>query len=571
MTDLLDAYGRPMMAQETDKDRVIHTPVFYYRRTTAGETVTHDNALLQAAVWACVRVISETLSMLPWRVHKRQKKGGSEVQPGHIVDERLHVRPCPEVDPTAWREAMIISALTWGNGYSEIDRNRAGQPTALYPISPDRVTMDRDEDGVLVYLVHNSMGEPTPLYQEAVFHLKGPSLNGLAGSDAIMHAAQAIGLAMAAEKGSGAHFANGGTPAGFLKHEGVIDDDEAEKLLKNWANYHAGSANRGRMGLLKDGLDYLPVGATNVESQLDETRLFQVLEICRIFRVPPHKVAELSRATYDNITEQEVAFFRDTLMPWVVRLENEADYKLLRPAERKRLFTKVNANAILRGSPKERAEFYKVLAGLGAFTVNDILAKEDMNPGGPECDERIVGLNMTTLKALVKNAENPPKPVENPLNPPQNEPKPPNRAARAKAAQYPVIRHTAARIIKREVHRVLDASRRSQDNADFSARLDGLYDEHRHYTREQLQPACKAFWTAAAMSEPNGAVDDVLAHCVSKYVRDSRETLAVAYDEGRIDDVCDEWVADRPDAVAETVTNNLMLALGVAGELEGGA
>ncbi len=154
--------------------------------------------------------------------------------------------------------------------------------------------------------------------------------------------------------------------------------------------------------------------------------------------------------------------------------------------------------------------------------------------------------------------------------PTDNEPSRPNPATQAKEAHFPVIRHAAERIVKREVHRVLDAAGRSLDNADFSARLDKLYDEHRNYTHTELMPSCRALWTAVASAEPNGQVDDALAHCVSKYIRESRETLAIAYDDGTIEAVCDDWSYERAESVAETVTTNLVLALGVAGELERG-
>lgn len=365
-----------------------------------GFDLSYADAIRYTAVWSCVRVIADTLSIPEWCVFVRDANGEKTKRPDHPISHMLTTAPNEENTAFSWRETMIANALTWGDGYSEIDRDTGGRPMQLSLIEPHRVELKRTVDGQLFYTVNNGSEQPRRIAPENMFHLHGLGESGLSGYYVIHLFRDAIRLGLATEDSARSFFENDATPAGFLKHPGKIDREKATTLLDKFNEYHKGSKKRRRVGLLQNGMEFVTVGTSNEDSEQNETRRTQVLEICRIFRVPPHKICELTNATYSNIAEQETAFVRDSIVPWAVRFEQEANRKLFPQTKLRTVFTKINTRQLSRGDAKTQAEFYEIMQRLGVFSVNDILESEDMNKIGPDGDKRLVPMNFTTLDKI---------------------------------------------------------------------------------------------------------------------------------------------------------------------------
>lgn len=368
--------------------------------TPAGVTVSEDVALTYSAVWACVRYITDSVAQLPWQV-RRRTDAGSELFELHPVYRLLHDRPSPEVSPFSFKQFLLQSALLWGNGYAEIARDRAGRPAMLFPIAPDRVRVDRLE-GELIYRISaiGSAAAEVVLPARDVFHLIGPySLDGgITGLSPVAYAAKSIGLGLAMERFGATFFGNGAHPGGVLQHPGVLDDQAREQLRESLRSRYAGP-NANTTMILEEGMTWHQATIPPEDAQFLESRQFSVIEMCRWFGVPPHKIADLTNATYSNIEHQAIEVVTDTLMPWVLRLEQEADYKLL-TARDSGVYTKINVGGLLRGDSTARANYYRAMFSMGAMSPNDIRRLEDMNDIDAG-DQYLVQVNLTTLQNVV--------------------------------------------------------------------------------------------------------------------------------------------------------------------------
>ena len=462
--------------RRTDPDSDRGQSLLFIPRSDSGMRINHDTALMLSTVWGCVRVISEALSQLPWRVMRRSDNG-NEIVPSHPADRLLHVEPNGELTPAVWRELMLRDVLTWGNGYSEIERDASQRPIALWPISPDRVMPERVSGVGLVYWVYNRSGDPTPVPPESIFHLRGLG-DDLSGWSVIQHARNAIGLGMAEEQSVSAFLRNDSRPAGILTPKGSLNKVSAEQIRAEWEEIYGGSGNRGRTALLPVSMDYQQMGLPSADSQLLENRQFSVLEICRFFRVPPHKVFDLTRATFSNIEHQAIEFVQDTLVPWGVKLEQEANRKLIAAPARSRMFTKVNFNALLRGDFESRAKGYQMLFDRGIYSINDILELEDRNTIGSDGDERFVPMNFQTLTHALEEPEPVPAPLQQATLEKTEEPD----MAAMRQAYVPVIADTIDRVTNRCLHNLTGRS----GKGNYVEREMG--ERYLNYVIEQISP-----------------------------------------------------------------------------------
>lgn len=363
--------------------------------SSAGVHVDEDVALRYAAVWICCRVIAEAIAAMPWNVMQRDGNRRSRIQ-GHPADWLLHVAPSPELSAYTFRETLLFWALTWGNGYAEIERDGSLRPIALWPIEPDRADPQRDAAGALVYEVRNSGTGRAFIPARDMFHLRGPGWNGLKGYSPIDLARESIGLGLACQKFGGAFFGNGATPGGVIEAPNTLElsTDAKRILLEEWNQVHRGPGKYGKVSYLDGGMTYKPISIAPESAQFLETRQHQVLEIARWYKVPPHKIYELTRATYNNAEQHQIEFLTETLVPWIVRLEQEADAKLLGPYQRGRYYTKIKPEALLRGDIKTRYEAYALGRQWGWLSINDVRGLEDMDPIPDGGDEYLTPLNM---------------------------------------------------------------------------------------------------------------------------------------------------------------------------------
>lgn len=368
-------------------------------RLQAGVKVDHETALRYSAVWACVRIISETLASVPWRVHRHRDDGGRDLVEG-TVDDLLHRRPNSEMSAFEFRQTAMSHVLTWGNGYAEIERASNGQTVALWLLPPDRVEPRRDDNGVLFYEVVARSGPLINLRREDVLHFRGLGFDGIRGYSVIEMAARAIGLGLATEQFGGDFFSNGAHPSSAIEVPGVVDDEMGERMRKSLREVSGPGKWMSPM-LLESGTKWVQTGLPQKDSQFLETRVFQVRDIAREYRVPLHMLADLERATFSNIEHQKIEFVSGTIMPWAVRIEQETDLKLFprRPFGGRRSFTRLNLSGLLRGDLESQNRAFSIGRQWGWYSPNDIRAYLDLNPLSPESggDVYLTPMNMTMM------------------------------------------------------------------------------------------------------------------------------------------------------------------------------
>lgn len=392
-------------------------------RTIAGVSITPDSAVTVAAVWACLRYLSQTVAVLPWHVMKDADKG-AEIQPRNTIDYLIYKRPNPEWSSFQFRETLTHWALRWGNGYAEIERDQAGRPFALWPIHPDRVVAKRDrENGVLYYEVNNGEGGKVDIEARDMFHIRGFG-EGPVGVNVIEYAAQSIGWAKAAQIFGAAFFGNGATPTTVVKNKKGLSPKGLEAQKAAFEQLYKGPARSSKTAFLDQDADIETIGLNAEETQLIEVHQYLVEEICRWFGVPPHKVMHLLRSTFSNIEHQAIEVVVDSVSPWVKRFEDEADYKLFGEQNRQGLYTKMNMRALMRGDSKTRGEYYKLMREVGAYSPNRILELEDENTIGDIGDIHTMNSTYTTLDRIGEEPVAPPviaPPVEETTDEPVDE------------------------------------------------------------------------------------------------------------------------------------------------------
>lgn len=360
--------------------------------TAAGVELTPALALTSTAVLAGVRNLAEDLAKLPLQVLRRDPADPrtQEVAEGHPVHRMLHSEPNPEMTAFELREMLQGSIPVYGYGCAEIERNRYGQPIRLWPLFSERVRLERLTSGALVFWVRQD-GMEYALAPEQVLFVKGFSLYGLLGLSLMRLAKEAIGLTKAQEEYAARFFSNGAAVRGVLEHPAQVKD--IERVRKSFNTVYTGLANSHRVAILEEGMKFNPIGISPEASQLIESRTFQIYEVCRILRMPPHKVQELSRSTFSNIEHQGMEYDRDTLLPWAIRTEQRMDMQLLMPSEKGRYFIKHKFSGLLRADIKAQGDFLQKMLDKGVYSINEARGYLGENPIGPEGDEHRVQVN----------------------------------------------------------------------------------------------------------------------------------------------------------------------------------
>lgn len=349
------------------------------RKSAAGVAVTENNALYSTAVYACVRIISETVASLPLPVYRRLQGGGKERAPDHALYTVLHDIANEEMTSFTLREVMMSHVLLWGNAYAEIERNGRGEVVALWPLRPDKTTPQRNASKKIEYKTEID-GQVFILPAKKVLHLYGLGFDGLIGYSPIKLAREAIGLGMATEEFGARFFSNGAHPSGIIEYPGKLKDTALEQFKQSVQQAYGGLSKSHRMMVLEEGLKYHQVGIPPEDAQFLETRKFQIAEIARFFRVPLHMIGELDRATNNNIEHQSIEFVVHTIRPWLVRIEQAMAMKLFLPTERKTYFSEFLVDGLLRGDLKSRYEAYQIARQNGWLSADDIRELENMNP-----------------------------------------------------------------------------------------------------------------------------------------------------------------------------------------------
>lgn len=363
------------------------TPDLAFGGSHAGVFVNNDTSLAVAALFSAVRVLSEDVAGLPLHLYFRDGKGRRRAD---WRDEYrlLNTQPNDYQTSFSLREAIMSSLLLWGNAYCEIERSLSGKVKALHFIEPARVQIKRDGSEIYYQI------DKTKLTRREVFHVHAFSTDGVEGRSVVKLARDSIGLSLATERYGAAYFGNGATPGGVLEVQKRLDPSAIDRLRESWNNKHRGPHKSGGVAVLEEGTTYRQVGIPPEDSQFLETRRFQVNEIARWFRIPPHMIGDLEHATFSNIEHQGLEYVVHTLRPWLIRIEQEAQRQLLDPEISDAYYWEHLVDGLLRGDITSRYAAYATGRQWGWLSANDIRKFENMNPinGG---DEYLVPLNMT--------------------------------------------------------------------------------------------------------------------------------------------------------------------------------
>ena len=358
--------------------------LFLNGTSSSGKPVNERSAMQMTAVYSCVRILSEALAGLPLHLYRYREDGGKEKATDHPLYHLLHDEPNPEMSSFVFRETLMTHLLLWGNAYAQIIRNGKGEVIALYPLMPNRMSVDRDKNGMLYYKYQTSPddaptmeGSTVTLPPSQVLHIPGLGFDGVVGYSPIAMAKNAIGMAIACEEYGAKFFANGAAPGGVLEHPGTIKDPQ--RVRESWQSTFGGSGNANKIAVLEEGMKYTPISISPEQAQFLETRKFQINEIARIFRVPPHMVGDLEKSSFSNIEQQSLEFVKYTLDPWVIRWEQTLFRTLFTDAEKKEYFFKFNLEGLLRGDYATRMNGYATARQNGWMSANDIRELENLD------------------------------------------------------------------------------------------------------------------------------------------------------------------------------------------------
>ncbi len=377
---------------------------FFMGGSTSGKRVNERSAMQMTAVYSCVRILSEAIAQLPLHVYEYTDTGGRKATE-HPLYFLLHDEPNTEMTSFVFRETLMTHLLLWGNAYAQIIRNGKGEIIALYPLMPDRMKVDRDERGQLYYEYLSSADDApingkqstVKLTSSDVLHIPGLGFDGLVGYSPIAMAKNTIGMAIACEEYGAKFFANGAQPSGVLEHPGTLKDPA--RVRESWQSTFGGSHNANKVAVLEEGMKYTPISISPEQAQFLETRKFQINEIARIFRVPPHMVGDLEKSSFSNIEQQSLEFVKYTLDPWVSRWEQSIKRRLFTLEEKQKYFVKFNVDGLLRGDYQSRMNGYAIGRQNGWMSANDIRELENLDriPAEDGGDLYLINGNMTKL------------------------------------------------------------------------------------------------------------------------------------------------------------------------------
>lgn len=363
-----------------------------------GIKVTESTSMRSIAVLACVRILAETVASLPLPVYKRLNPRG-KARASHSVSDLLQRAPNSRMTAFTFRETMMGHILLWGNCYAEIEYDDIGEIVALWPIPPHRVEHMETATGDPFFRVTTSDGKQHNVPFYAMFHIPGLGFDGKKGISVISWGRQAIELALATEQFGTEFFANGTNVGAVATHPGRLTDEAYERLSKSLKEKYEGLGKAHRLMLLEEGMTFSKNTIPPNDAQFLETRKFQILEIARLFRVPPHMLADLERATFSNIEQQGTDFIVHSVRPWLIRWEQTINWKLFSEKDKRKYYSEFLVEGYLRGDSQARSAFYKEMFNIGVYSQNDIREKENDNPieGG---DRYFVPLNMIPLDML---------------------------------------------------------------------------------------------------------------------------------------------------------------------------
>lgn len=479
-------------------------------KSATGVNVTPDRALQASAVYACVRVLAETIASLPLHVYKRLARG-KEKATDHYLYPILHDAPNPEMTSFEFRETMMGHLCLRGNAYAEKVIDRAGRVKELWPLNPDRVTVERDKaTKQLVYTVTiPDEARKVELGSDRILHIRGLSGDGIIGYSPIKLARESIGLSLATEEYGARFFGNGSRPGGVLEHPGKLGAEARKNLKKSWEDMHQGLEQSHRIAILEEGLKWHQIGIAPEEAQYLETRQHQTTDIARIFRVPPHMIGDLTRSTNNNIEHQGIEFAVYTMTPWCVRFEQGFRQRLF-DVDDTNYFAEFLINGLLRGDINSRYNAYAIGRQWGWLSADDIRELENQNPlPDGQGKTYLLPLNMVPADQTAKVGD---MAKEKGLQEDKKQKQRFNNAFRH------LFQDAITRIIKRERADVLRQVRKKTNAEEFGKWLGEFYKEHEEFVRRNITPVMTSFLELSGQVE---SVEDSINEYVDKHIRNS--------------------------------------------------
>lgn len=528
--------------------------------TVAGVEVTEETSLTLSAVFAAVRIYSESIGSLPLNVYRPSGKR-REIEYGGAVHRMLHTSPNPQMTSMVARETMEAHRQLWGNAYAEIVWNPAtAEPLYYYPVEPWRVQVKRDEGSRSIYYLVDGKRR---VESDDMLHVPGLGFDGLVGKGVITIARESMGYTLATQRFGTSFYANNARPGGVLEHPGNLSDKGLKHLEESWMKNRSGPENAGKVYIAEEGMKYTPLTMPLDDAQFLETRQFQITEVARWFNIPPHLLRDLTNATYSNIEQQGIDFVTNSLRPVLVRWEQEYDRKLL--ADDTGRYTKHVVEALLRGDMTSQGEFLSKLFSVGGMQINEIRDKFDMDPVA-DGDTTFVPVNMVPLERAI-NPPEPPKhnsPTPSPNDPTPNSPTPKNgdpsqgdagNSTESQSqkvlpntllsdAQQQLTQSVLGRIIRKEA---MAASRAAKKPNEFLSWLDSFYADHEDDVRRELRPVVAVMLAV----ENRNDVDPVVERFTKRHIEASRADMLTASEctptelPARVESVLAAWQLNR--------------------------
>lgn len=387
----------------SSEDKAGMTQIFGGIPSRSGISVTEESSMKLSAVYACVRVLSEDTASLPLKIYKRGPDNSKTVAVNHPLYRILHDIPNSNQSSFEFRETMMTHLCLWGNFYCKKIIDNLGNIKELIPVEPWKVELFEDKTKPLEYqkryVIYEDSGQKV-YFSHEILHIKGLSLNGKTGLSPIAYAREAIGLGLAAEQFGSQYFGQGTNIGGALESPGPLSDAAYNRLKADLLAKRQGLQNSHSVMILEEGLKFAKTVIPPEDSQFIETRKFQLNEIARIFRVPPHMIADLDRATFSNIEHQSIGYVVHTLRPWLVRIEQAFFMQCLTEKEQNKYFVEHSVDGLLRGDFKTRQDGYAIARQNGWMSANDIRKLENLDPI-EDGDVYLVNGNMITIKAAI--------------------------------------------------------------------------------------------------------------------------------------------------------------------------
>ncbi len=536
----------------SDLDRWMDDHVLGERTATyTGKHLSISDSLQCVAVFACVRVLAETIGSLPLHLLRDLSDGSKEKATRHPLYQRLHAIPNDEMTAMQMWTALVGHDALWGNCYSYIERDNAERIIGLWPLRPDRMQdIRRVAPGKLEYLYRLKEGEPRILDGDKILHIPGLTHDGLVGYSPIQQAREAVALALGAEEYGSRFLGNDSSPGGVLQHPGKLSSDGRKKLAETWEHAHRGLEKHHRVAVLEEGMTWQSIGIPPVDAQFIESRKYQLGEVSRLFRIPPHMIGDVERSTSwgTGIEQQSIGFVVYTIVPWLVAFEQAINKSLLTEAERQAgYYAKFSVEGLLRGDMAARKDFYATGRQWGWFSANDVRRFEDMNPikGG---DTYLVPLNMVPADSLGEAQQD----------------KDQERALRALVAyetrsgsaesrrrigkQYArLFEEATGRIVKREVQDVGKIAEKwlgKRDLYQFKDALEDFYRDYGSYIERTMLPVLLSYADAIAVDAGQEiATDAAMDAGLERFMADYAANMAADWvysSRGQIEQIATE-------------------------------